>query len=155
MTPEQIAKMEETDRFITGWLAGQAAAFTEKLDAHEAAIEKGKAAGRELPSEEVEVWMTNYDFGEFIRHRLPVGVFMDNADLVDDGSWKPSTKQLMAVLETGRDMVCAALGHPDATEEFLEEARSLWGYPVDAIMDGKGDGDGKGPYRRNAANEWV
>ncbi|OBA81547.1 hypothetical protein A9W99_02745 [Mycobacterium sp. 1164966.3] len=59
--------------------------------------------------------------------RLPVGAFLEIIQADRDGDRRPSCKQLMKVAETGVQLFYAAIGHIDATEEFLEEARSEWG----------------------------
>jgi hypothetical protein len=62
------------------------------------------------------------------RNQHPVGMFLD---LVDYDK-RPTAEQLMLVAEVGHNLLYAALGHPDATEGFLEEARETWGPLVDA-----------------------
>ena len=64
------------------------------------------------------------------RNQHPVGMFLDLVE-VDK---RPTAEQLMLVAEVGHDLLSAALGHPDATEDFLEEARENWGPLVDVAL---------------------
>jgi hypothetical protein len=80
-------------------------------------------------------WEAEHAFGVHIRYRLPVGTFFDAIEEDRHGDRRPSVTQLMHVAETGVDLFYAAIGHIDATEEFLEEARGRWGPLVDAGLE--------------------
>jgi hypothetical protein len=116
------------DRWIADWNAKQILAYDEQV------AERGKDDGFTYP-EHVEELVADYDFGEHIRRRVPVGVFLDSIKEDYDGDRRPSLTQLMQVAETGTLLFYAAIGHIDATDEFLEEARGNWGPLVDAALE--------------------
>jgi hypothetical protein len=139
-TPAERAERAKVDRWIADWNAKQILAYdkqvTEREELHRKCEERerGKDDGFTFP-EHLKEWEAKYDFGEHIRRRFPVGAFFDSIKEDYDGDWRPSLKQLMQVAETGKDLFYAAIGHIDATEEFLDEARGQFGPLVDAALE--------------------
>ena len=143
-TTEQVAKRVEVDTWIANWLAEDAVRFDKKA-----------ADNAEMGSESSTLELLNkFEFAEHMRRRLPVGSFLDKTDVDETGAWKPSTLSLFQVFETGKMLVNAALSHPDATEEFLEQARDEWGPVTDEALDYLSCAD-EIPRRDPVTNEWV
>jgi hypothetical protein len=139
MTPEELAEQASADEWIASWNAKQILAYDAQVAGREELHrkweerERGNEDGFTVP-EYWEEWEAEHGFGEHIRRRLPVGAFLDAIEEDRHGDRRPSVTQLMEVAETGVDLFYAAIGHIDATEEFLEEARGQWGPLVDAAL---------------------
>jgi hypothetical protein len=140
MTPDELAELAEVDRWIADWNTKQILAYNEQVKRREEQYKKfeerqrGKVDGFTFP-EHLKKRSAEHRFGEHIRRRLPVGVFLDTIEEDRDGDGRPSLTQLMQVAKTGVKLFYAAIGHIDATEEFLEEARGEWGPLVDAALE--------------------
>ena len=138
-TPDEQAERARVDRWIASWNANQILAYdkavAEREELHRKCEERERANddGFTLP-ERLKEWEAQHDFGEYMRRRFPVGAFFDSIAEDRDGDWRPSLTKLMQVAETGVELFYAAIGHIDATEEFLEEARGRWGPLVDAAL---------------------
>jgi hypothetical protein len=159
-TPEQAADRARVDQFIAEWMAEQVVKFDQAAvrRAEQTARIKARVGESETWREESEKWVNDYDFAEHMRLRFPVGVFLDRIKVDDTGEDKPTTKQLMQTFETGRMLINAALSHPDATEDFIEDAEGLWGSAVvgamlDELKDGMGYDD-MIPRRDPVTNKW-
>jgi hypothetical protein len=139
-TPAERAERAKVDRWIADWNAKQILAYNEQVKRREELYkkceerERGKDDGCTL-SEHLKKGEAEHHFGEHIRRRLPVGAFLDTIEEDRDGDWHPSLYQLLEVANIGVELFYAAIGHIDATEEFLEEARSQWGPLVDAALE--------------------
>jgi hypothetical protein len=94
---------------------------------------RAKDDGAALPRA-VEERLAKLDFDEHIRYRLPVGALLDVIEEDRDGDRRPSQYQLRQVAKSGVELFGAAIGHIHASEEFLEEARSMWGPLVLAAL---------------------
>ncbi|MGZ6853352.1 MAG: hypothetical protein ACXVGC_04680 [Mycobacteriaceae bacterium] len=140
MTPDELAEQARVDEWIASWNAQQILAYDKQVANREdrdrqcEERERGKEDGFVFP-EHLKELVAQHDWGEHIRRRLPVGAFLDAIEEDLDGDWRPSLTQLMQVAETGKELFYAAIGHIDATEEFLKEARSQWGPLVDAALE--------------------
>ena len=138
-TPAERAERAKVDRWIADWNAKQILAYNEQVERREEQYkkceerERGKDDGFTFP-EHLKNWEAEHDFVEHMRRRFPVGAFLDSIEEDRDGDWRPSLTQLMQVAETGMELFYAAIGHIDATEEFLKEARGRWGPLVDAAL---------------------
>jgi hypothetical protein len=139
-TQAERAERARADEWIASWNAKQILAYEKQVAEREELHrkceerERGKDDGFTYP-EHLKELVAEHDWGEHIRRRLPVGAFLDAIEEDLDGDWRPSLTQLMQVAETGKELFYAAIGHIDATEEFLEEARSQWGPLVDAALE--------------------
>lgn len=132
--PADVAERARVDRRIAEWNAKQITVYDEHVKARDGKDETG--AGQERDSdfpEYLTTFLADYDFGEHIRCRFPVGFFLDSINEEGEGDHR-SVSQLIQVAETGVLLLYAAIGHVNATEEFLEEARSRWGPLVDAAL---------------------
>ena len=138
-TPDEQGEWARVDRWIASWNAKQILAYdkavAEREELHRKCEERerGKDDGFVFP-EGMKEWEAQHDFGEYMRRRFPVGAFFDSIEEDRDGDWRPSLTKLMQVAETGVELFYAAIGHIDATELFLEEARGRWGPLVDAAL---------------------
>ena len=139
-TQAERAKRAKVDRWIADWNAKQILAYNEQVKRREEQykkfeeLQRAKVDGFTFP-EHLKKRSAEHRFGEHIRRRLPVGVFLDTIAEDRDGDGRPSLTQLMQVAKTGVKLFYAAIGHIDATEEFLDEARSQWGPLVDAALE--------------------
>jgi hypothetical protein len=138
-TRDERAERAEVDQWIQSWNAKQVLAYekqvAEREEQHRKSEERerGKDDGYTFP-EKLRELEAQHAFGEHIRRRFPVGAHLDSIEADRDGDRRPSLTQLMQVAESGVLLLYAALGHIDATEEFLQEARSQWGPLVDAAL---------------------
>jgi hypothetical protein len=127
-TPEQqLADRARADEWIASWNAKQVRDYDEQVAKREELL-------RDDGLEHLREWEAQDAFSEHMRLRFPLGTFFDSIKVDYDGDWRPSLKQLMQVAETGKDLFYAAIGHPDATEEFLDEASEQWGPLVDTAL---------------------
>jgi hypothetical protein len=133
MTPDELADQARVDEWIASWNAKQILAYDEQVKKREDR-ERAKDDGNSLPQDLKEL-LAQHDFGEHIRRRIPVGAYFDSIKEDYDGDRRPSLTDLIQAAELGADLFYAAIGHIDATEEFLEEARSHWGPLVDAALE--------------------
>jgi hypothetical protein len=139
-TPAERAERAKVDRWIADWNAKQILAYDKQVAEREELHrkceerERGKDDGFTYP-EHLKEGEAKYDFGEHIRRRLPVGAHLDFIEEDRDGGWRPSVYQLLEVARTGVGLFYAAIGHVDATEEFLREARAQWGKLVDTALE--------------------
>lgn len=139
-TPAERAKRAKVDRWIADWSAKQTLAYNEQPANREVLHRKceerdrSEGDGLSLP-EELKNLLAQHDFDEHIRRRLPVGAFLDCIEEDYDGDRRSTSTQLMQVAETGVQLFYAAIGHIDATQEFLEDARGQWGPLVDAALE--------------------
>jgi hypothetical protein len=131
-TPEQLADRAKADEWIASWNKQQIVAYDEQVKEREKRV-RAKDDGAALPRH-LEERLAELDFDEHFRRRLPVGVLLDAIEEDRDGDRRPSLYQLRQVAMCGVDLFCAAICHIDASEEFLEEARSQWGPLVDAAL---------------------
>jgi hypothetical protein len=139
-TPADRAERAKVDRWIADWNVKQILAYNEQVKRREEQYKKCEERERSEDDsftypEHMKKWDAEFDFGEHIRRRFPVGMFLDSIEEDRDGDWRPSVKQLMRVAETGKELFYAAIGHIDATEEFLDEARGQFGPLVDAALE--------------------
>lgn len=126
MLPDELADQARVDEQIASWNAEQILDYENQ----ERRLHDG---GNSVP-ERVKESLRQLDFGELMSRRFPVGMFFDSIKEDYDGGRRPSCTQLMQVAETGKELFYAAIGHIDANEEFLEDARSYWGPLVDAAL---------------------
>ena len=131
-TEEQLAERAKADEWIASWNKMQSVAYDEEVKEREKRV-RAKDDGAALPRA-VEERLAKLDFDEHIRYRLPVGALLDTIEVDRDGDRRPSLYQLRQVAMSGVELFCAAIGHIDASEEFLEEARDMWGPLVDAAL---------------------
>jgi hypothetical protein len=132
-TEEQLAERAKADEFIASWNKQQIVAYDEAVEEREKRV-RAKDDGAALPRA-VEERLAKLDFDEHIRYRLPVGALLDVIEEDRDGDRRPSRYQLRQIAMSGVELFCAAICHIDASEEFLEEARGMWGPLVDAALD--------------------
>jgi hypothetical protein len=139
-TQAERAKRAKVDRWIADWNAKQILAYNEQVKRRKELYKKceerlrGKHDGFTFPAH-LKKRAAEHHFDKHIHRRFPVGAFLDSIKEDYDGDSRPSLTQLMQVAETGVELFYAAIGHIDATEEFLEEARSQWGPLVDAALE--------------------
>jgi hypothetical protein len=131
-TEEQLAERAKADEWIASWNKMQMVAYDEAVEERKKRV-RAKDDGAALPRA-VEERLAKLDFDEHIRYRLPVGAVLDTIEVDRDGDRRPSLFQLRQAAMSGVELFCAAIGHIDASEEFLEEARDMWGPLVDAAL---------------------
>ena len=139
-TPAERAEQAKVDRWLADWSAKQILAYNEHVERREEQYKKWEEQGLDekdgfLYSDHLKEWQAAYAFSEHLRRCLPVGALLEIIQEDRDGDRRSSCKQLMEVAKTGVQLFYAAIGHIDATEEFLEEARSEWGPLVDAALE--------------------
>lgn len=113
---------------IQAWRARSYAEFEQK------AKEEANRPDTGIP-ETVLAAFAEYDRGIHERNQLPVGMLLDLISAKHLGDRSATTYQLMVVAEVARDLLFAAIFHPDATEDFLQEARGEIGPLVDMALD--------------------
>lgn len=139
-TPDEQAERAKVDRWIADWSAKEILAYHEQVRKRREQYRKreerqrGEDNGYAFP-EHLKEWLDRHDFGEHIRRRFPVGALLDSIKEDYHEDRRSSSKKLMQVAEIGVQLFYAAIGHIDATEEFLGEARSAWGPLVDAALE--------------------
>jgi hypothetical protein len=115
------------DKRIRNWHLKSEAEFEEKVK-KETDLPTGG-----LP-ESVLNACAHYDRNIHERNQYPLGMFLDLIDMRHLGDRRATMEQLLMVANTGRELFLAAILHPDVTDEFLEEARSLFGSLVDTAL---------------------
>lgn len=113
---------------IQAWRSRSDAEFEQR------AREEANQPGPGIP-EGVLLALADYNRGLHERNQLPVGMILDLISAKHLGDRPATTYQLMVAAEVGRDLFFAAIFHPDATEEFLQEARDEIGPLVDMALD--------------------
>ena len=131
-TEEQLAERAKADEWIASWNKMQMVAYDEAVEERKKRV-RAKDDGAALPRA-VEERLAKLDFNEHIRYRLPVGALLDTIEVDRDGDRRTSLHLLRQVAMSGVELLCAAICHIDASEEFLEEARGMWGPLVDAAL---------------------
>ena len=87
----------------------------------------------DLPPE-VEAALAECERADRVRNQLAVGALLDSIS----GDRHASPNELLRIADVGKDLLYAALSHPDATPAVLEEAREHWGALVDAALEEMG-----------------
>lgn len=135
-THAERAELAEVDRWIQSWNNKQILAYDKQVATREKQYRRDEERPRGkddgfVRSDDLKEVDAQYNWGEHIRRRLPVGAFLDSIKEDRDGDSRPSCAQLMEVARTGKELFYAAVGHSTLrrsswTRPAASLARSSW-----------------------------